>query len=119
MAATGCEMEDRPFAADVRFSPTPPVEGDNRLVVTLEDRVEDPGAPLEGARVRVTRQPPGEAEAAATRELDAEEEGRYVADPFPFPDAGEWDVSVQVILADGTDHTLESRVRVVSAPPSG
>ena len=114
----GCEAVDGSVAVDIRFAPTPPMEGENRLVVSLEDRDEDPGAPVEGATVVVTpHQPDGEMGPEST-ELEEEGGGLYVADPFTVPRAGEWRVEAEVTLPDGTQERAQRRI-TVAASPSG
>lgn len=110
---SGCPGEDRPLALELRFAPTPPVVGENRVVVQVEDPA---GSPIADADVHLAAVQGPEGRSGPEVELVHQDEGRYAVGEFAFPDPGEWTVEIRVTLADGERHTVRRTVTVSGAP---
>ena len=113
LLAASCGGEPAPFRVETRVSPTPATVGRARVLVEVRDAA---GAALRGARVRVRPVDPAGV-AAAPVEAAPEAPGLYVADPVPFPAAGEWTLVVEVTGPDGTVVERETPLHVVGPPP--
>ncbi len=104
------------YRVDVAIAPTPPLVGDNRVVLTLRD---PDGAPVTGARVTLEGTMTHAGMVPVEADGTPEGSGRYRVDPFPFTMAGDWILLVHVTLADGRGGTLRRETRVVAGPSGG
>ena len=92
-----CAGEPPALRVDLAVSPTPPIVGPARMLVTVSDAADVPvmdAIVTVVARLGNATQGPAEAVPA--------EGGTYVADPFPFPSAGEWTVRARVVRGGDT-----------------
>lgn len=99
------------LAVDVGISPTPPLVGPTRLLISLSDSA---GAPVEGAEVQVQGNMTHAGMAPVFGTAQEEGDGMYVIPGFRFTMAGDWILTVRVTLADGRQGTYEHRTDVVS-----
>ncbi len=91
-------MGDPGLALSVAISPTPPVVGPARLILTLQDTA---GAPVEGAVVVVVGNMSHAGMGAVVDTAGAEEPGIYGISEFFFTMAGDWILEVEATLPDG------------------
>ena len=101
---------DPGLVMDVAFSPTPPAVGPARLIITLRDTS---GAPVEGALVVVEG---NMSHAGMTPVLDtaeAEGPGAYGVPDFTFTMAGDWFLTVEATLPDGSQARTVRSTNVV------
>lgn len=99
------------LTVDVGISPTPPLVGPTRLLISLSDSA---GAPVEGAEVQVQGNMTHAGMAPVFGTAREEGDGMYVIPGFRFTMAGDWILTVRVTLADGRQSTYEHRTDVVS-----
>ena len=98
----------RAFQTDVRFSPTPPLVGEARVILTVRDSA---GTPVSGATVVVSAMPL-DAGSQYSAPATADREGSYVVSAFRFDAPGEWDVEVTVTTPEGRQGSEVQRIRV-------
>ncbi len=110
---TACRGNEGPpasnLALDVGISPTPPVVGPARLIITLTDSV---GSPVDGAEVRVEG---NMSHAGMVPVLDtavARGQGLYVVPDFRFTMGGDWILTVTATLPDGRTATRQESTSV-------
>ena len=111
---TGCapsQQDGLGLTVDVGISPTPPLVGPTRLLISLSDSA---GAPVEGAEVQVEGNMTHAGMAPVFATAQDEGEGKYVIPGFRFTMAGDWILTVRVTLADGRQGTYEHPTDVVS-----
>jgi hypothetical protein len=101
---------DPGLVMDVAFSPTPPAVGPARLIITLQDTS---GVPVEGALVVVEG---NMSHAGMTPVLDtakAEGPGTYGVADFTFTMPGDWFLTVEATLPDGSQARTVRSTNVV------
>ena len=111
---TGCAPSERDglgVTVDVGISPTPPLVGPTRLLISLTDST---GTPVEGAEVQVEGNMTHAGMAPVFGTAQDEGEGMYVVPGFRFTMAGDWILTVRMTLADGREGTYEHLTDVVS-----
>lgn len=99
------------LTVDVDISPTPPLVGPTRLLISLSDSA---GAAVEGAEVQVEGNMTHAGMAPAFGTAQDDDEGMYVIPGFRFTMAGGWILTVRVTLPDGRQGTYEHPTDVVS-----
>ncbi len=111
---TGCAPSEEGglgLTVDVGISPTPPLVGPTRLLISLSDSA---GAPVEGAEVHVDGNMTHAGMAPVFGTAQEEGDGMYVIPGFRFTMAGDWILTVRVTLADGRQGSYEHRTNAVS-----
>jgi len=100
LAACRGEMEtgDSGLALDVAISPTPPVVGPARLIISLEDST---GTPVDGAEILVEGNMSHAGMVPVVDTAQAEGPGRYAIPEFQFTMAGDWILTLRATLPDG------------------
>jgi hypothetical protein len=115
---TGCrgapDEGDPALALELGISPTPPVVGPARLILTLTDPA---GAPVDGARIAVEGTMSHAGMAPVLDSAQVEGPGRYAVPAFRFTMAGDWVLIVRATLPDGRWRELRRSTRVASGPP--
>jgi hypothetical protein len=117
----GCRGDDStsavPLDVDLAISPTPPAVGPARLILTLRDSA---GAPLNGARVSVEGNM-SHAGMVPVRDTaqSSPDPGQYVVPEFTFTMAGDWVLTVRVVLPDGRETQRDLPTNVVGEMGSG
>ena len=117
IGATGCaptHQDGLGLTVDVGISPTPPLVGPTRLLISLADSA---GAGVEGAEVQVEGNMTHAGMAPVFATAQDEGGGMYVVPGFRFTMAGDWILTVRVTLADGREGSYEHRTDVVSMTP--
>ena len=111
---TGCAPSEEGglgLTVDVGISPTPPLVGPTRLLISLSDSA---GAPVEGAEVQVDGNMTHAGMAPVFGTAQEEGDGMYVIPGFRFTMAGDWILTVRVTLADGRQGSYEHRTNAVN-----
>jgi len=110
----GCRDEvetgDPGLILDVAISPTPPVVGQARLIITMEDTS---GAPMEDARIVVEGNMSHAGMTPVVDTAQAEGSGQYGISDFGFTMAGDWILSLYATLPDGRWVRVQERTNVV------
>ena len=110
----GCRGEaetgDPGLVLDVAISPTPPVVGQARLIITMEDTS---GAPMEDARIVVEGNMSHAGMTPVVDTAQAEGSGQYGISDFRFTMAGDWILSLHATLPDGRWVRVQERTNVV------
>ena len=110
----GCrgEMEtgDPGLILDVAISPTPPVVGQARLIITMEDIS---GAPVEDARIVVEGNMSHAGMTPVVDTAQAEGSGQYGISDFRFTMAGDWILTLHATLPDGRWVRVQEKTNVV------
>ena len=101
---------------DVGISPTPPVVGATRLLVSVSD---SEGNPVVGAEVRVEGNMSHAGMAPVFGNAQEEGDGVYVVPGFRFTMAGDWILTVRVTLPDGRQGSYEHATDVLSMSDRG
>ncbi len=112
LASAGCGQPGDPggVAVEIGISPTPPMVGATRIIVSVGDA----SGSLEGATVEIVGTGPGGGERRRT--AGEEGDGRYSVSDFPFDVRGEWKLEIEVVLPDGRAVRRSRSVSVVGAP---
>ena len=110
----GCREAEPPgdpsLILELGISPTPPAVGPARLIISLRDTL---GNPVEGADVQVEG---NMSHAGMTPVLDtaeAEGPGTYGIPDFTFTMAGDWFLTVEATLPDGSQARTVRSTKVV------
>jgi hypothetical protein len=114
IGVTGCapsQEDGLGVTVDVGISPTPPLVGPTRLLISLSDSA---GVGVEGAEVQVEGNMTHAGMAPVFATAQDEGEGMYVIPGFRFTMAGDWILTLRVTLVDGREGTYEHRTDVVS-----
>ena len=112
----GFDAGDPGLALELGISPTPPMAGPTRLIITLHDSL---GAPVEGAEIVVEGNMSHAGMVPVVDTARAEGPGRYGIDGFAFTMAGEWVLTLSATLPDGRQTRLQRGTTVVAPPPGG
>lgn len=114
LSLAGCRGEaetgDPDLVLDVAISPTPPVVGQARLIITLEDAS---GAPLENALIVVEGNMSHAGMIPVVDTARAEGSGQYGISGFRFTMAGDWVLSLHATLPDGRWVRAQEGINVV------
>lgn len=94
---------------EVGISPTPPVVGPARLIITLTDSL---GNPVDGAVVRVEGNMSHAGMVPVQDTAAARGEGTYVVPDFRFTMGGDWILTVTATLSDGRTASLRKSTGV-------
>ena len=100
------------LALDVEISPTPPVVGPARLIITLTDGA---GSPVDGAEVRVEGNMSHAGMVPVLDTAGARGQGLYVVPDFRFTMGGDWILTVTATLPDGRTTTVQEATGVGGA----
>ncbi len=114
IGVAGCapsEQDGLGLTVDVDISPTPPLVGPTRLLISLSDSA---GAAVEGAEVQVEGNMTHAGMAPVFGTAQEDDEGIYVIPGFRFTMAGDWILTVRVTLPDGRQGTYQHPANVVS-----
>ena len=106
LVLSGCQREsaeeaggDAAINIDLRTEPDPPMMGEATLYVTLEDAG---GEPIHDASVSIRGDMDHAGMVPVIRDVEGGEAGVYTV-PFEWTMGGDWIVTVEVMLADGTE----------------
>lgn len=120
--ALGCRGAPAPEAGDptlalhLAISPTPPVVGPARLLLTLTDRN---GQGVEGASIQVEGNMSHAGMVPVLENAVQEGEGRYAVAAFRFTMAGDWILAVKATLPDGRWKEVRYATRVTGGGGGG
>jgi hypothetical protein len=114
---TGCrggpDTGDESLVLEVAISPTPPVVGPARLIITLHDTA---GVPLENAEILVEGNMSHAGMVPVLGTAEEEREGHYAVPDFRFTMAGDWIITARATLPDGRWVQTMTSTQVVGAP---
>lgn len=110
------ETGDPDLTLHLAISPTPPVVGPARLLVTLTDKQ---GTGVSGASVRVEGNMNHAGMVPVADTAVEEGEGRYAVAAFRFTMAGDWILTVKASLPDGRWKESRHTTRVMAAGGGG
>ena len=114
MAVVGCRGDfdtgDPGLVLSIAISPTPPMVGDARLIISLSDTS---GAPVGGARIEVEGNMSHAGMVPVVDTALAEAPGRYGITDYTFTMAGDWYLDVRATLPDGRWVSARKPVNVV------
>lgn len=110
------ETGDPDLSVAVGISPTPPVVGPARILLTLTD---SQGRGVPGASIRVEGNMNHAGMVPVVDTAVEEGEGRYAVPAFRFSMAGDWILTVRASLPDGRWKEVQHTTRVMAAGGGG
>ncbi len=117
LLVAGCgevpETGDPSLVLELAISPTPPLVGPARLIITLHDTL---GVPLEGARVQVEGEMDTVEITPVSATAEEEGEGRYSVPRFVFTMPGDWILTTRATLPDGRWAQTMTATKVLGPP---
>ncbi len=104
---------DPSLVLELAISPTPPLVGPARLIITLYDTL---GVPLEEAQVQVEGEMDTVEMTPVSAAAEEEGEGRYSVPRFVFTMPGDWVLTTRATLPDGRWAQTMTATRVLGPP---